>query len=277
MENNNEIVKVEQAELSQIAMDNTFNSQVDIAKRYPRNIHKFLDNAIATITRNDKSAAQCGYNLPRAGKQIQGASVHLARIMAQLYGNLRVQVKAGEITQNTVTAQAIAYDLESNYGIEVTSLRNIIYKSGKRYDQDMINTTMLAAMAVAERNAILKVIPKAFTDELYEEAQKKLTGDLSDETKLIKRRKDMVDFFKKQYNVNEHEILKLFGKATLSQITPEDIASLIGLVQALKDGDATIEETFNRKSEKEVKADEADLDKIFKEEGKKVDDSSKKN
>ncbi len=233
--------------ISETTMDGqAFDIQVSTAKRYPRNVMRVIDNAIATVVRNEAVAATCGYALPKAGKQIQGPSVHLARIIAQFYGNIRVQVRAGEIGHKHVTASAIAFDLESNYAIQVDSRRKILDKNGNRYNDDMINTTMLAAMAIAERNAIFKVIPQALIDEVYSAAKHKLTGDLSDEKKLVARRKTMFDFWLKNYDVTEADILEMFGKQTAAQITADDIATLIGLQQSLKDGETTIEQQFTR-------------------------------
>jgi len=253
----NEIVKVEQMDI--VKSDNVFNSQVDIAKRHPRNIMRILDNAIATVSRNEKVASSCGYTLPRGGKQIRGASVHLARIIAQFYGNLRVQVVAGDIAAATVNAKAIAFDLESNYAVEAEVTRKITDKMGKRYNEDMINTTMQAAMAIAERNAITKVIPQAIVDEVYDAAMKKLTGDLSDEQKLIAKRKETIDYFLKMYSANETDVLTYLGKQTTAQITPDDIVTLRGIVQSLKDGDATAEIVFPRLKKDEDKKANKDL------------------
>ncbi len=255
---NTEIIKVDETMVAPTS-EPLFDIQISTAKKYPRNVIRVIENAIATVTRNENIAASCGYALPRAGKKIQGASVHLARIIAQFYGNIRVQVRAGEVGATHVTASAIAFDLESNYAIQVDARRKILYKDGKRYDEDMINTTMLAAMAVAERNAIFKVIPQAMIDEVYQSSRHKLTGDLSDEQKLIAKRKEVFEYFLKNYDVKEKDILEMFGKQTVSQINPEDIATLRGVVQAIKDGDTTIEEQFPRFRKEENKKDNEKL------------------
>ncbi|MFW5886632.1 MAG: hypothetical protein ACOCUL_02630 [Bacteroidota bacterium] len=230
-----------------------FDTQIATAKKYPRNINKFLENAKITVTISEATASTCMYALPRAGKKIPGPSVHLARIVAQLYGNMRVQVKAGEIGSTFVTASAIAFDLETNYGLQVDSRRKITDRNGKRYNEDMINTTMLAAMAIAERNAIFKVIPKLYIDEVYGAAQRKITGDLSSEEQMGLKRKEMVAYFEKQFSVKENDLLELLGKQTLNQVTADDIVTVKGLIQSLKDGETTIEEQFPRLKKEQAK------------------------
>ena len=246
-----------------VKVDEQFDLQIATAKRYPRNIIRVIDNAVATVARNEATAATCGYALPKAGKKIQGPSVHLARIIAQFYGNIRVQVRAGESSHKYVAATAIAFDLENNYAIQIDARRKILDKNGNRYNEDMVNTTMLAAMAIAERNAIFKVIPQAIIDEVYQASIQKLTGDLSDEKKLIARRKTMLEWWLKNYDVTEKDILEMFGKQTMAQITPDDIATLIGLQQSLKDGDTTIDQQFARFQKPEEKKEKPTKDNLF--------------
>lgn len=232
-----------------------FDIQIATAKKYPRKITQVIENAIATVVRNEKTAATCRYVLPRGQKKIEGPSIHLARIIAQFYGNFRVESRAGDIKGNTVTAQAVAFDLETNYAKKAESTRKILDKYGNRYNEDMINTTMLAAMSIAERNAILSVIPKAIVDEVYEAAIKAITGDLSDKEKLAAKRKEVVNYFEKKHGVTESEILKIFGKTQITQLTPDNIATLRGIDQAIKDGDTTVDQAFER--DKKVDKDKA--------------------
>ena len=60
-----------------------------------------------------------------------------------------------------VSAIAVALDLETNLGIEIEVRRKILDKHGNRFSEDMIHTTGLAAVAVAYRNAVLRIIPRA--------------------------------------------------------------------------------------------------------------------
>ena len=58
------------------------DSQVSTAKKYPRNLRKLTDNAIAIVTIDKDTAASCNYAVPRGGKSITGPTVHLAKILA---------------------------------------------------------------------------------------------------------------------------------------------------------------------------------------------------
>lgn len=226
--------------------------QIATAKNYPRNVQRAISNSIAIVTLDSETASTCTYSLPRGGKPITGPTVHLAKILAQNWGNLRVEAKVISVDRATLTSQAIAFDLENNLAIKVEVKRSIVGKSG-RFNEDMIVVTGNAANAIALRNAILAVIPRGIVDKVYREATKTITGDLSDETKLIAKRKKVFDGFANTYGVSEKEVLNVIGKAAVEHITQEDLVVLIGIGQAIKDGDTTVEMAFKQKKTEAVK------------------------
>ena len=220
--------------------------QIATAHRFPRNAQRAAQNVIAVISKDKELAQTCVYALPRAGKEITGPSVHLARYLASEYGNLRVDSKIVEIGDTMITAQSIAHDLEKNYAIRTEVKRRITTKSGERFQDDMIVVTCNAALSIASRNAILQVIPVTVVDQVYKSAQKAITGDLSTEQKLLQRRKEIFDGFQNTYNVTEAEVLALLELETVNQIREPQMLTLVGLAQALKDGDTTVAEAFGR-------------------------------
>lgn len=224
--------------------------QITTAKQYPRNVRKAIDNSIVLVTMDIETAQTCTYSLPRGGKTITGASVHLAKILAQNWGNMRVEAKVVDIGGKVITSQAIAFDLENNLAIKVEVKRSICDRYGKRFSDDMIVVTGNACNAIAMRNAILSVIPRAVVDKVYAEAKKTITGDISDKTKLMAKRKQVMDGFRDVYGVSEAEVLKVINKASVEHIDADVLMELIGLAQAIKDGDTSVEETFRSKKEK---------------------------
>lgn len=225
------------------------DSQVATAKAFPRNISRALDNAMATATMDVETAQTCTYAVPRGGKQITGPSVHLARILVQFWGNLRVDARVVSVDKTHVTSEAVCYDLETNVAVRVQVKRSITGKHG-RFNEDMITVTGNAANAVAFRNAVYSVIPKAIVDKVYKETQRKILGDVSDKTKFLAKRKQVFDGIQGAFEVTEKEILKAIGKASLAHVTQEDLVVLIGYAQSIKDGDTTIESVFRGAKEK---------------------------
>jgi len=253
---NDEIVISNDSEMGSIEAQEraAINSMIATAKKYPRNLKRSMDNATAIVSLNKKVAETCSYTLPRGGKTIHGPSVHLARILAQTYGNLRVDSRVKEITATQIVSEAVALDLETNYGVKVEVRRSIIGKEG-RFSDDMITVTGNACNAIAYRNAVLSVIPKSIIDTVYEAAQNAIVGDLSDEQKLIMKRREIIDRFINEHGAKEEEVLKLCGKNAVAGVKKDDLIFLIGILQAISDGDTTVDEVFGRNQSVQKTAD----------------------
>jgi hypothetical protein len=251
------------------------DAQVATAKQYPRDIQKCVNNSIAIATMDYETAQSMGYALPRGGKPITGPSVHLAKLVVSNWGNMRTEAKVVQVTDKEVVSRGIAWDLESNTASSFEVRRKIIGKSGQRFNDDMITVTGNAANAIAYRNAVFAVVPKGIVEKIYRAAQEYITGDLSDETKLIKKRKAIVDGFNINYGITEEEVAKLAGKAKIEAVKAEQIATLIGIAQSLKDGDTSVDDLMKNIRQAETKsniAEEAEKASIKKYSKKQNDD-----
>lgn len=233
---NAQIVQVDAVERANV------DSQVATAKRYPRDIRRSIDNSVVMATMNQETAQSCNYALPRGGKPITGPSVHLAKIIVSNWGNMRTEAKVVQITDKQVISRGTCWDLETNVASAFEVRRSIIGKNGQRFSEDMITVTGNAANSIAYRNAVFAVIPKAITDRVYYAAQRFITGDLSDSDKLLKVRTGIINNFKNSYSITEEEVVKMCGKQTVNQIGADEISMLMGTIQALKDGDTTVDE-----------------------------------
>lgn len=242
-----EIIQLENGSASIEAVARAeYDIQISTAKRFPRNLAKVRENCVAIVTMDKETAESCRYTLPRGDKKISGESVHLARVLAQQYGNIRVEARVVQITETQVVSEAVAFDLETNYASKVEIRKSIIGKSG-RFNEDMITMTCARTNAIAYRNAVLSVIPKGIITACSKASLQLITGDLSDENKLIKSRNTILEKMKAEYSVSEAQILKAIGVNSVNQIRAEQIADLIGLAQAIKDGDTTVQDTFFEK------------------------------
>ena len=243
---NYEVLPVEAQEVQVVQVDAVeranVDSQVATAKRYPRNIKRSIDNSIVMATMDSETAQSCGYALPRGGKPITGPSVHLAKIVVSNWGNMRTEAKVVQITDKQIISRGTCWDLEANVASAFEVRRSIVDSKGKRYSDDMITVTGNAANSIAYRNAVFSVFPKAVGDKVYKAAQRFITGDLSDEEKLIKRRTDAINHFNEEWGITEAEVIHLCGKQTVNQIRANEIALLLGMAQSLKDGDTTVED-----------------------------------
>ena len=246
---NYEVAQVAQGDAqSVIQLDAIEKANVDVqvatAKQFPRNVTRAIQNSIVMATMDAETAQTMRYALPRGGKPITGPSVHLAKLIVSNWGNIRAEAKVVQITDSQVVSRGTCWDLENNVATAIEVRRNIKNKNGQRFSDDMITVVGNAANSIAFRNAVFSTIPKAVTDKVYKAAQECITGDLSDEAKLLQRRTQCLKFFLDEYGITEEEVIKLCGKQTVNQIKADEIALMLGIYQSLKDGDTTIEEVL---------------------------------
>ena len=244
-----EVAQVAQGDAqSVIQMDAIEKANVDVqvstAKQFPRNVTRAIQNSIVMATIDPETAQMMRYALPRGGKPITGPSVHLAKLIVSNWGNIRAEAKVVQITDSQVVSRGTCWDLENNVATAIEVRRNIKGKNGQRFSDDMITVVGNAANSIAFRNAVFSVIPKAVTDKVYRAAQECITGDLSDEAKLLQKRTNCLKFFNDEYGITEEEVIKLCGKQTVNQIKADEIALMLGIYQSLKDGDTTVEEVM---------------------------------
>lgn len=263
MTKDGDLIEITEVDASGVNIYNSAKAQIDsqvaTARAYPRNVGKSLNNALAIVTMDEETARTCTYSVPRGGKAITGASVHLARILLQTWGNIRAEARVIAIEPKHVVSEAVCWDLENNSAVKVEIKRSIMTRSGRMSD-DMITVTGNAANAIALRNAVLAVIPAGITNKVYSAAVRKITGDISSEEKMNLKRRKVIDQFIADYEVTEEQVLALVGKSSANHITAQDITVLVGVWQAIRDGDSSADEIFNR-----VKTPKPDHNKVSKE------------
>jgi hypothetical protein len=221
-----------------------YDKHVETAKRHPRrSIPKIIESCNQIVAISQDVAQSCRYVLPRGGKRVSGPSVHLARIIMQQYGNSRSESRIKLETDKHVVAEAVCFDLENNNAIKVEVRRSIIGRYG-RYNDDMITMTGNAARAIAYRNAVFDVIPYPITNAVLDFAIKVMVGDLDTQEKLNKALNAAYTHFQKS-NVSEDMVRKAIGLKEDKYVKIQDIADLKSMMQAIKDGDSTINEMFS--------------------------------
>lgn len=217
------------------------NQAVATAKQFPRNLTVVRKKAYHLITNNQEIAASCIYALPRQGKVIKGPSARFAEIIAHAWGNCRYSARIIEEGAESVTAQGVFYDAESNVGVSYESKRRIIDKDGRRYTPDMVIMTCNAACSVAMRNAILKAIPKAAWQWLYEQAEATVAGDV----KTLSERRDKVLALFRPFGMTPAMVFRVIGVEGQSEITTDHLTNLHAILTSLKDGDTTVEQLMD--------------------------------
>lgn len=214
--------------------------QVATAHKYPRSIKRFRDEALQMVTLNEAVAESCIYALPRGNKTIEGPSARFAEVVASAWGNCRAGARVVSDQGEFITAQGVFHDLERNVAITFEVQRRITDSKGRRYNADMIGVTGNAASSIALRNAILKGVPKAFWDDMYQAARKTVMGDVKT---LANRRADALKAFV-AFGITAEQIFAKLEVSGIEDIGLEHLVVLRGLISAIKEGDTTPEQAF---------------------------------
>lgn len=214
--------------------------QIDAAHRYPRSVTKCIREATSLATMTPEIAESCIYSIPRDGKMITGPSVRLAEMIATSWTNLHIGSRIARIDPREIHAQSVVWDLERNVRITVEVPRSIVTRNGKRFGDSMIQTTGAAAISIALRNAVFRVIPKAFVDQVYESARHVAIGD--EKTHDTKRAAVLARLQK--MGATLERILARIEVANAEDITGDHLATLIGIGTAIRDGNLTVDEAF---------------------------------
>lgn len=227
-----------------LALEAQTHAEVDVqittARRYPRSVRTFIDEALAMATLDEETAAACFYALPRDGKTIDGPSARLAEIVASAWGHMRVQARIVDEDDRFVTARGEAWDIQRNVAIAFDTRRRITDKKGKKYSDDMVMVTGNAASSIALRNAIFKAVPSAFWRPIYLKCREVAVGKA--ET-LVHKRTAMLAYFQKM-GVDEARVLATLGVHGVEDIGLEQLATLRGLATAVKDGETSVDDAF---------------------------------
>jgi len=224
----------------------THDASLDYAHRHPRSVREFLHDASDLVTLSVDVASECIYALPRKDadgktKMIRGPSIRLAEILHSTYNNCTVEVRGVGEDGTYVTARAVFTDLQRNVHTAVESQRRIVDKRGRKYSVDMVGTTANAAASIARRNAILAGIPQALWLPVLKAAEKTIAGDARP---LAERREKALAHFQKAHGVSPDRIFARLDVAGVEDLGGDELTTLQGLKEAIKDGEISVDEAF---------------------------------
>lgn len=224
--------------------------QISTARAYPRSIRTFRTQAMEMATLDEDTAASMFYTVPRAGKRIKGPSVRFAEVVGSCYGNLRYGSRVVSIDDKFVTAQGACHDLEKNVAIHYEVKRRITNSEGKRYNDDMIQTTGNAACAIALREAIFKIVPRSLCKDAYEQAMETSVGKAKS---MSEKRQYAIGWLNKM-GASEAQVLAFLDRKGIEEITNDDLIDLKGVMTAVRDGEITIEKALTPETPAEPKS-----------------------
>lgn len=194
-------------------------AQVETAKAHPRRIARVIDDLTSWATVTESVAMSCQFSIPRAGKRITGPSIRFAELVFSAYTNLRAEGIIGEAGSRSITAYGTCFDAERNIAVRVSASRRITRRDGSRYDDDMINVTAQAAVSIALRNAILRVVPQALWTPAYEASREVAAGGSG----AFAERRDKAFSYLEGVGCPRDQILAHLERERIEDVTLDDV------------------------------------------------------
>lgn len=214
--------------------------QVSTAKAYPRSVQRFQSDLKAWSRMTARVAESCSYALPRDGKKIVGPSIRFAELVASAWMNLVVDAKIVAEESGFIVCDAVARDMERNTASRAQVRRRIVDKYGKRYKESVIESTVAAGLAIARRNAIFAVVPRALWEPVWEEAKATAAGQLGDFTtataKIVAKLAAL--------GVAEDRWLAYVGREGPKDLVADDLLALTLAASQIERGESKADDLF---------------------------------
>lgn len=214
-----------------------------MAKRAPRNEHQcFMD--IISACKRPSLADQAVYAYPRGKTMVTGASIRLAEVLAQKYGNIHIEISIISQTEDQTEAMATAIDMQSTYvvsqGFIVPHKRTTKMGTKKLTDERDIREMVQNIGSRILRGCILRVIPGDITEAALQQCKK--TQESSD-VPLKEQLRNMIKAFD-DLGVKVEHLEKRLGH-NLDATIPAEIVTLKSIYKSLKDGMADRSDFFD--------------------------------
>ncbi len=209
------------------------------ARDNPRKITKFVQDLTEIACYSQETAAEMIYSLPRAGKQLVGPSVRFAEAVLSMWGNARAGMEVVDVDRaaGVVTAEGRFYDCERNVGIALRKRRRIVAKT---INADAIQVTGDAISSIAFRDAILRSVPKALWNPVWQKAKQTAVGEAKSIGAI---RVAQLEGFGK-LGITEVQVFNALGVPGLADIGPDEILAMQAWKKQLNEGDCTVEDIF---------------------------------
>lgn len=243
-----------------------------IAKKFPRDENQSYMK-IMNACKRPFLAEHAMYTYPKGGTLVNGASIRLAEVLAQSWGNLDCGVRELSQSNGVSVAEAYCIDLETNMRsvkiFHVPHVRDT--KKGRQKLTDARDIYELVANQGSRRlrACILAIIPIDVQDAAVAQVKKTLA---SGELPLADRIRMMVSKFD-EIGVKVEHLEKRLGHK-LDATIPEEIVTLQGIYKSIKDGFSGREEFFDIGGDKSGGSEES-LETLLAEKAKKNPPSTK--
>lgn len=214
-----------------------------VAQQCPRDMVR-AESDMKASTGRLSLANRAFYAVPNRGT---GPSVHLARELARIWGNIDYGVRelSRDDAEGRSEIQAFAWDQQTN----VRSTRTFIVphermKGGGRQKLTDLTDIYLSNQNVgarAVRECIFTVLPTWFTEEAQDLCRKTLEHGEGEaiETRVEKA----IIAFAENYGISKDQLEQKIGRPS-GAWKPQDVATLQVIYGSIRSGDVTVDEEF---------------------------------
>lgn len=216
-----------------------------VARQFPREVGRSRNN-MQSACGSMALASKAFYRFPRAGGAVEGSTIHLAKTLAQTWGNIQYGVsemrRDDEYRQSEM--QAWAWDVEANTRHVLTFIVPHAKFAGGQVKalEDLRDIYENNANNGARRlrEAIFAVIPDWFIEEAEELCRETLNK--GDGKPLEQRIEGAIGVFK-QLGVSEERLEQKLGRKK-AQWTGADIAQLLITHKSIQRREIAVDEEF---------------------------------
>lgn len=217
-----------------------------IAKRFPRDTNAAYIRIMKACERYSL-AEKATFSYERGESLINDASIRLAEVMAQNWGNIDFGVREIERKQGTSIAESYCWDLETN--VQQTKQFEVPHEVGLKGGRKKILTDPrdiyenIANMGARRlRACILGIIPTDIKEAALDKCQ--ITLEKGPQNKTLEQRvKEMLEGFER-HGVKQDMIEKRL-KHKINLTTPKELVELHSIWNAIKDGQADRSDFFD--------------------------------
>lgn len=245
-ENTGEIMQSEHIASAEMEIQAT----IILAKKFPRNEERSFEKLTKSCQRLS-FAEEAEYSFPRGGKAITGPSVNLAREAARTWGNIRYGLKIVQDSEDEVTIEGWAWDIETNTKVSSQdSFAKLHQRKSKTTgkaewvtpDERDLRELINRRGAISIRNSILQLLPR----DLIEDAQAECRKTRQKKNKGMSPEKLMKEWIKAFSNLRPFgvtvEQLEKYLKHPLKECSSDEWDNLKMIYTSINDGNSTWQE-----------------------------------
>lgn len=234
-------------------------SMLAVAIQRPRDEEKVLKAALKELQLVPEEARRAYYAIPYRERQldgsykmvnVEGPSIKAAMALARRWGNCSVTARTLNEDATGADIAGIFVDFETNFRVERPMRVSKVQKrrAGGSYTLDPQKwlIALQASASKAARNAALNGLPAYLVAAYMKQAKTIAAGD--PDSKADPKKVDRVLDAFKRYEVTLELLEKHLG-AKRDEWMGDDLATLIGIGNAIKDGQMTVAEAFDLKEQ----------------------------